>query len=324
MATLEASFLQGQLEERKRRLEVAVAYAPQNSGLAGLLREVDAALDRMAEGTYGICLECHESVERDRLLADPLVRYCLDHLTKSQRTALQRDLDLASQVQRNLLPQKGLRVGCWETSYHFAPVGAVSGDYCDLIPSDGRLLFLLGDVSGKGVAASMLMAQLHALFRSLTGMSLPLHQIVTYVNRFFCESSLAGQYATLVCGLAGPNGEVEIHNAGHCPAIVVGRAGATCIDPTGLPLGMFLETEFAATAVQLETGDTIFLYTDGLSEASNETCEYGVERITTFVHQQAARQPAELIAACLDDVRTFTNGVPSFDDMTVLALRRCG
>ena len=64
MATLEVSFLQGQLEERKRRLEVAVASAPQNSGLAGLLREVDSALDRMAEGTYGLCLECHESVEQ--------------------------------------------------------------------------------------------------------------------------------------------------------------------------------------------------------------------------------------------------------------------
>src|ERR1700739_1371975 len=66
MATLEASFLQGQLEERKRRLEVAVASAPRNSGLAGLLREVDSALDRMTEGTYGLCLECHDSVERDR------------------------------------------------------------------------------------------------------------------------------------------------------------------------------------------------------------------------------------------------------------------
>ena len=241
-----------------------------------------------------------------------------------QRAALQRDLDLASQVQRNLLPQKGLRVGCWETSYHFAPVGAVSGDYCDLIPSDGRLLFLLGDVSGKGVAASMLMAQLHALFRSLTGMSLPLGQIVTFVNRFFCECALAGQYATLVCGLAKPTGEVEIHNAGHCPAIVVGRGGVSCIEPNGLPLGMFLETEFSATPVQLEAGDTLFLYTDGLSEASNESGEYGVDRIMTLVHQQAARQPAELIDACLDDVRAFTNGVPSFDDMTVLALRRCG
>ena len=324
MATIEASFLQGQLEERKRRLEVAVASAPQNSGLTGLLREVDSALDRMTEGTYGLCLECHESVERDRLLADPLVRYCLDHLTQPQRAALQRDLDLAYQVQRNLLPQKGLRVGGWETSYHFAPVGAVSGDYCDLIPSDGRLLFLVGDVAGKGVAASMLMAQLHALFRSLTGMSLPLGQIVAYVNRFFCESALAGQYATLVCGLAKPTGEVEIHNAGHCPAIVVGRGGVSCIEPTGLPLGMFLETEFSATPVQLEAGDTLFLYTDGLSEASNESGEYGVDRVMTLVHQQAARQPAELIDACLDDVRAFTNGAPSFDDMTVLALRRCG
>jgi sigma-B regulation protein RsbU (phosphoserine phosphatase) len=323
MATLEASFLQGQLEERKRRLEVAVASAPRNAGLAGLLREVDSALDRMAEGTYGICLECHDTVERDRLLADPLVCYCLDHLTPPQLAALQRDLDLASQVQRNLLPQKGLRVGCWETSYHFAPVGAVSGDYCDLIPSDGRLLFLLGDVSGKGVAASMLMAQLHALFRSLTGMSLPLGQIVTYVNRFFCESALAGQYATLVCGLAKPTGEVEIHNAGHCPAIVAGCGGVSCIEPNGLPLGMFLETEFSATPVQLETGDTLFLYTDGLSEASNESGEYGVDRVMTLVHQHAARKPAELIDACLDDVRAFTNGVPSFDDTTVLALRRC-
>jgi phosphoserine phosphatase RsbU/P len=324
MATLEVSFLQGQLEERKRRLEVAVVSTPRNSGLTDLLREVDSALGRVAEGTYGLCVECHDPVERELLLADPLARYCLDHLTQSQRAALQRDLDLASKVQRNLLPQKGLRAGGWETSYHFAPVGAVSGDYCDLIPSDGQLLFLLGDVSGKGVAASMLMAQLHALFRSLTGMSLPLGQIVSHVNRFFCECALAGQYATLVCGLAKPTGEVEIHNAGHCPAIVFGRSGVFCIEPTGLPLGMFLETEFSATHVQLEAGDTLFLYTDGLSEASNETCEYGVDRVMAFVGQHGARQPAELIDACLNDVRAFTNGVPGFDDITVLAVRRCG
>ncbi|MGD0940279.1 MAG: SpoIIE family protein phosphatase [Terracidiphilus sp.] len=323
MPTLEVGFLQAQLEERKRRLEIAVASAPPNSGLASLLREVDLALDRMAEGTYGLCLKCHDTVEQDRLLADPLVCYCLDHLSPPERAALQRDLDLASQIQRNLLPQMGLRVSGWETSYHFAPVGAVSGDYCDLIPSDGSLLFLLGDVSGKGVAASMLMAQLHALFRSLSQMSLPLGQIVTLVNRFFCESVLAGQYATLVCGLARSTGEVEIHNAGHCPAIVVGRGGVLRIESTGLPLGMFLDTEFSSTHVQLETGDTLFLYTDGLSEASNENDEYGVDRVVTFARQQAGRQPAEFIAACLDDVRAFTNGSSRFDDMTVLAVRRC-
>jgi sigma-B regulation protein RsbU (phosphoserine phosphatase) len=324
MPTLEVGFLQEQLEERKRRLEAAVAFAPPNSGLGRLLREVDSALDRMAEGTYGLCLECHDSVEQDRLLADPLVQYCLSHLTQPGLAALQRDLDLASQVQRNLLPQNGLRVGGWESSYHFAPVGAVSGDYCDLIPCDGQLLFLLGDVSGKGVAASMLMAQLHALFRSLSQISMPLCKIVTHVNRFFCESALAGQYATLVCGLAKPTGEIEIHNAGHCPAIVVGRGGVLRIESTGLPLGMFLDTEFSATRVQLDDGDTLFLYTDGLSEASNESDEYGVERVITFLRQQAGLQPVELIAACLDDVRAFTNGSPSFDDITVLALQRRG
>ena len=323
MPTLEAGFLQSQLEERKRRLEMAAASAPRNTELTNLLHEVDAALDRMAEGTYGLCLECHESVERDRLLADPLVRYCLDHLTQPERAALQRDLDLASQVQRNLLPPNGLRVGAWETSYHFAPVGAVSGDYCDLIAADGQLLFLLGDVSGKGVAASMIMAQLHALFRSLTGMSLPLGQIVAQVNRVLCESALAGQFATLVCGLTKPTGEVEIHNAGHCPAIVVGRGGVSCIESTGLPLGMFLEMKSSATSVHLESGDTLFLYTDGLSEARNESDEYGVDRVMTLVGRQAARQPAELIAACVDDVRAFVNGGPSFDDMTVLAVQRC-
>lgn len=323
MTAVEFGFLQDQLEERKRRLETVVASAPSNSGLTDLLREVDAALERMAQGTYGLCLECHESVETDRLLADPLVQYCLDHLTPQQRTALQLDLDLASQVQRNLLPQKGLRVGGWETSYHFEPLGAVSGDYCDLIQSDGQLLFMLGDVSGKGVAASMLMAQLHALFHSLTQMSLPLGQIVTHINRFFCESALAGQYATLICGLAKPTGEVEIHNAGHCPAIVVGRGGVSRIESNGFPLGMFMENEFSSARAQLEPGDTLFLFTDGLSEAAGDSDEYGVDRVMALVHRQAARQPAELIAACLDDVRAFTNGSRGFDDMTVMAVRRC-
>ncbi len=322
MATLETTFLSNQLEVRKRRLEAAMALAPNHAGLAGLLREVDSALDRMAEGTYGLCVECHDSVEPDRLLADPLVRYCLDHLTRPQRDALQRDLDLASEVQRGLLPQPGLKAGDWETNYHYAPLGPVSGDYCDLIPSDGRLFFALGDVSGKGVAASMLMTQLHALFRALTAMGLPLGQIVTHANRVFCESALAGQYATLVCGWAKPNGEVEIHNAGHLPAIVAGGGGVLRIESTGLPLGMFREIDFSATQVHLEAGDTLFLYTDGLSEARNQEEEYGVDRITHFLRQQSAHSPAEMIGAFLNDLRSFTAPEHRFDDLSLLVIRR--
>ena len=86
---------------------------------------------------------------------------------------------------------------------------------------------------------------------------------------------------------------------------------------------MFRDTESAGTCVQLESGDTVFLYTDGLSEARNESDEYGVDRVLTVVHQQSAREPAELIAACVDDLRTFVNGGPSLDDLTMLAVRRC-
>jgi len=257
------------------------------------------------------------------LWEEKLIRKQSGTRQRLQRAELQRDLDLASQVQRNLLPQAGLRAGNWETSYYYAPVGPVSGDCCDLIPSDGQLFFVLGDVSGKGVAASMLMTQLHALFRSLTAVALPLGQIVTQANRVFCESALAGQYATLMCGQAKPSGEVEIHNAGHWPSIIVGRSGVLRIESTGLPLGMFLEAEFSATRLQLEIGDTLFLYTDGLTEARSADDEYGVDRVMRLVHQQAARPPAELISACLDDLRAFVDGRPRLDDLTLLAIRRC-
>ena len=323
MATLEVAFLHSQLEVRKRRLEAAITLAPQKAGFVGLLREVDSALERMAKGSYGLCQECHETIEQDRLLADPLVRYCLDHLTESQRAALQRDLDLASQVQRNLLPQVNLQAGGWDTSYYYAPLGPVSGDYCDLIPSDGQLFFVVGDVSGKGVAACMLMAQLHALFRSLTGMALPLGQMVTQTNRVLCESALAGQYATLICGLAKPTGDVEIHNAGHCPAIMVGSGGVLRIESTGLPLGMFHEVDFSATRLHMQTGDMLLLYTDGLSEARCADEEYGVDRVTRVVRQAAAKRPAELVAACLSDLRAFVDG-PSLDDLTLVSIQRTG
>lgn len=322
MATLEVTFLHNQLEERKRRLEQAIALAPRNGSLAGLLHEVDSALERMHKGTYGICEACHEPVEQERLLADPLVCYCLDHLSASQRNALQHDLDLAAQVQRNLLPKPNLRTGAWDTCYHYAPLGPVSGDYCDLIPTDDHLFFALGDVSGKGVSASMLMTQLHAMFRSLTAASLPLGQIVTHANRILCEGALAGQYATLVCGQAQPDGRVEIHNAGHLPAIVVGQGGILRLESTGLPLGLFCEAEFSATRLQLDPGDTLFLFTDGLSEARNTDDEYGVERAMQLVRQHAGRSPSDLITACLDDLNRFADPNAKSDDLTLLAIQR--
>lgn len=321
MAAAEMSFLHNQLEERKRRLEMVITQSPEDANLEALLREVDSALDRFAAGTYGMCEACDGSVERARLLADPLIRYCLDHLNELERATLQRDLDLATELQRGLLPPADLKVHGWETSYHYAPLGPVSGDYCDLYPYDGQLFFMLGDVSGKGVAASMRMTQLHALFRSLIGMGLPLAEIVSHINRFLCDSNLAGQYATLVCGRATAGGDVEIFNAGHLPVVAAQQSNVRLLESTGFPLGMFRDASYTSACLKLNQGDLLFLFTDGLSEANGHDGEYGVDRVTNLVGGLAACRAAGVIAACIEDLRGFAGDNPGVDDVTLLALR---
>jgi sigma-B regulation protein RsbU (phosphoserine phosphatase) len=137
MATTTETYLQSQLEDRRKRLEAAIASSAANASLAGLFGEVDAALERMRAGSFGICEECHEPVEQERLIADPLVRFCLDHLSEPQRRALEQDLELASGVQRALLPPHNFRADGWRIHYCYEPAGMVSGDYCDVIPAEG-------------------------------------------------------------------------------------------------------------------------------------------------------------------------------------------
>jgi sigma-B regulation protein RsbU (phosphoserine phosphatase) len=119
----------------------------------------------------------------------------------------------------------------------------VSGDYCDLIASESGeegLLFLLGDVSGKGVTASLLMTHLHAMFRSLASVGMPLTEMMGRANRLLCESTTAGQFATLVCGRAARSGEVEISSAGHCPVLAIRDGDIPRFESTGMPLGCFV------------------------------------------------------------------------------------
>src|SRR5262245_35766196 len=106
-----------QLVERRRALQDAADTVPGQADAVRLAAEVDAALERMDEGTFGICETCHESIEADRLLADPLIRFCIDHLTEPEQRALEQDLELASRIQRELLPKADVRVDGWDIAY---------------------------------------------------------------------------------------------------------------------------------------------------------------------------------------------------------------
>jgi sigma-B regulation protein RsbU (phosphoserine phosphatase) len=328
MATVEQGYLQSQLEQRKHRLQHAIEAVPGDGVLTQLLLDVDAALERVSDGSFGICEECHEPIEKHRLLADPLVCYCLDHLPAAQRRALEQDLELAAKLQRGLLPPQDLQWSGWEMRYHYEPAQLVSGDYCDVIRPEngsGELFFVLADVSGKGVAASMLMAQLHAMFRSLVSAGLPLDQIVSIANRLFCESAPTGQFATLAAGRAGAQGEVEICNAGHPPVFVVRKDRVEKIESRGVPVGMFSAGSYSFQKTRLAPGDSLFLYSDGLTEARNSRQdEYGIERARALLLKQKCDSARQLAAACLDDLRAFSAGATRADDLTLMVLRRAG
>lgn len=326
MVTAIEPVLREQLIDRRQKLQVAARKTEQTSEISRLLKEVDSALERMDAGTYGLCDACHDPIETERLLADPLTRLCLGDLTPGQQRALEDDLELAARIQNGLLPEPTMKIDGWQVAYHYEPAGLVSGDYCDLIRStDEAFHFMLGDVSGKGVAASMLMAHLQATFRTLVSTGLPLDQMLERASRVFCESTLPTHYATLVCGSVNKNGAVEIGNAGHLPPLLVRGNEVRSIEATGLPLGMFSSEQFLVTKLQMEAGDTLLLFTDGVSEARDERgSEYGVVRLQKLLGGSCGSSPKDIISNCLVELDNFKRaGVPA-DDLTLMAIQLVG
>jgi sigma-B regulation protein RsbU (phosphoserine phosphatase) len=307
----------------RQRLEGAISDFDQSPHLVHLLHELNEALERMDQGTYGICRICDGPMNKD-IVVDPLGRYCLDCLTSAETQALQQDLDSVSEIQGEMLPKRDFCFNGWEACYHYEAFGPVSGDYCDLLRADnGDWFFLFGDVAGKGIAASMLMAHLSATFRSLITVNLPLNQLVERANRVFSDSTMPAYFATLVCGRAQDSGEVELCNAGHLPPLLIRRGGVTTIEATGLPLGLFNREQYSVANFKLEKNECLLLYTDGVTEARNPLDgEYGTERLLRLAASHQHLPPKNLVEACLEDVRSFRSGAPRNDDLTVMAIRR--
>lgn len=311
-------------QELMARLETLRRASQQNGDspqLASFVEEVDAAWKRFQNGTYGICEECHEPLGADRMLAEPLARICLNELTGKQREALEDDLQFAAQIQIGLLPERGFSHDRWVVDYAYQPQGIVSGDYCDVIAEGDDLYFILGDVSGKGMAASLLMSNLHAMFHSLIPLKLELTELVSRANRLLLRSSLSNQFATLICGRAGADGQVEVVNAGHLSPLVIKNGVEGELDSAGLPLGMFSEAEFTSSHVQLDSGDMLLIYSDGVTETTNPSdVEYGVDRLHAAINTSAFSTPGDLIASCLEHVASFRGMAERRDDLSMLAL----
>ena len=312
--------LRDQLLVRREKLEAA-AVKSQTASLVQLLDEVDRALERVETGSFGECAHCEGTVEAERLLADPLTRFCLDCLQPAEQRLLEQDLQLAARIQAGLLPRQDFAAAGWKTSYHYEPAGLVSGDYCDLLQDDGRLYFMIGDVSGKGIAASMLMSNLHAMFRALVPSGLPLNQLVERANRIFCGSTLPTQYATLIVGKADEYGNVEICNGGHPSPLHVVAGGANVVQSEGLPVGLFHDQSFSTRTFRVAPGEAVVVYTDGVSEAENPGGTPYADSLRALLSRCHALSSREMIERCIREVLAFRAGLPKLDDQTILALQ---
>jgi sigma-B regulation protein RsbU (phosphoserine phosphatase) len=327
MITANDAHFRTELIERRQLLSRAVRDT-RDANLRDLLADVDAALARLDQGTYGVCDVCHEYIGTRHLEHDPLAQCCEEHPTLDEEARLHRDLALAHDLQLGLLPRHGLAIDGWQFRYRYEAASEVGGDFCDVIPVPARneTIVLVGDVSGKGVAASLLMSNLLATFRSLSSLALPTGELLSRVNALFNDSAPRASYATLAAATLLPDGTIDLYSAGHWPPLLTrgGSAEAVRLE-AGLPLGLFPISHYSPTRLAISPDDTLLFYTDGAIDAENAGGEdYSTPRLARAL---AAAPPNPLDAVVdhlLQDVRRFQAGRPATDDLLLFAVKPGG
>ncbi len=249
------------------------------------------------------------------------------HEAAARERAIERELSVAHQVQQGFLPAAAPQVSGYDFFEFYQPANKLGGDYFDYVPmAGGRLGIVVADVSGKGIAASLLMARLSAETRyCLVSAPTPV-EAVGRLNRIFCDSSWQDRFVTFVLVVLDPQShEALVVNAGHMAPLL--RHGAGEVVPVGeeetrLPLGVDASAEYVAVPFQLAPGDTITLYTDGVTDAQNEKEEfYGRPRLHNQLSGKAEGVRG-LGLRVLDDVKRFIGRRSQTDDMCLTCFGR--
>lgn len=248
------------------------------------------------------------------------------HLQALEKERLEREMQLASEIQRQILPKgapvvPGFQLGGW-----YRPARQVGGDYYDLFPlRDGRIGLVLGDVSGKGMPAALMVSTLHSALRLLLDQVAFGPALLEKLNRHISESSAANKFITMLLAELDPlSGVLHYMNAGHNPGILLRRDGSVEeLGAGGLPLGLMPEARFQSRALTLGRGDMMCIYSDGITEAESPAEEeFGMGRLIELLRAGQSSPLPELIEAIPAAVGGFSEGRPQGDDQTLVLLRR--
>lgn len=242
------------------------------------------------------------------------------------RERMERELELATEIQQRFQPSgpplisgyefQGISFSCYE----------IGGDYYDFIPRhDGKMLVALGDVSGKGTSASLLMSSLHAAIHAQVAAKTPIAEMVTSVNVYLAENTPANRFITLfVAELEIETGRFSFINAGHNPPLIARSDGSIeLLASGGLPLGLMGFAQYETGHAHLGSGDVLFIYSDGVSEANNiNEDEFGMERLKAVISSNVGRSASGIRDKVESALSDFTGTAAPNDDITLVIVKR--
>lgn len=248
-------------------------------------------------------------------------------LVLGDHVSMKRDLEIAREIQRWLVPHKAPAVGGVDIAFATQPAKTVGGDYYDafLRSENGPLLVVVADVSGKGVPAAMLMATFQASLRALAASPSSLADLARDLNRQVCATSPNGRFTTAFLAELDPlSGELRYVCAGHNPPMVKRSTGeCELLASTSLPLGIELREDYASSVAHLDPLDLLLIYTDGVTDARNEYgAEFGEENLITLLQNAQGEDVSQLLNHITGEIGAFVGAAPQHDDLTCLLLRR--
>jgi phosphoserine phosphatase RsbU/P len=240
-----------------------------------------------------------------------------------ERQRMEQEINIARDIQQALLPRDFRAFPHLEVKGYNLPCLSVGGDYFDVfLLGENRTAFLIADVSGKGLGAALLTTMLQG---ALSGMSLGTDpaKLFNHLNRFLCSHSEMGRYATMFFGILDEKGRLEFINAGHpSPMLLRNGVPQEAFTEGSYPLGLVPEAEYEAASLQLEAGDTLVLFSDGVTEAMDPNDElFGVPRLRQTLTGLPECGLEQLEGKILEAVQNFARGANQADDVTLLLLR---
>jgi sigma-B regulation protein RsbU (phosphoserine phosphatase) len=246
-----------------------------------------------------------------------------------EKEKLQAELEVARQVQAQLFPKEVPKLKTLELAGICNPARIVSGDYYDFVPFDSRSTALvIGDISGKGISAALLMASLqsslHAQLAIGSNEVVSTAAIVSRLNRQFYENSPPEKYATFYCGVYNDEqGRLHYTNAGHLAPILVRRGTVLRLESNGMAVGMFPDFPFQQACLDLQQGDLLVAFTDGITESENVRGEqFGEERLTEMLIRSSDRPLDDIVKTVTESVSNWASDPDNQDDTTILLARR--